>query len=432
MIAPAVGRSRAIAAVATALAGALAGALPAPAAAQSCPLAALLGCPSQPAPAPPAPPPPQAEPSPQRPPPRARPPLEIGVTEGDPRLVLGAERGMRRAARRLAALRPAYVRVLVPWERLQPRSGRPPNWDAPPGGCAPSQPGCRSDRGLRSLLRAIAHRQALDGGWRILAVPYFSPSWAARRASGCQKQRYANPRSQPPRIGAYRRFLRGLNALADEVGVAIDYLSPWNEPNHPGFLQPQRRRCQRSSPAIAARAYARIARAAAAELRPRQTLVLGSLAGLLAPRVYGAGAAEFVRALPRDVACLAGPFAQHAYIGEPGRRGRPPRPAATAGAARGPLLRGVLAALDAKRCARPKRLWIAETGTFDHRCEAMAAALRAWARDPRVEAALQYTFRESRVFPVGLVSPSLLRTYGSYRAWYAFAGAPEKLPPSPC
>ncbi len=92
----------------------------------------------------------------------------------------------------------------------------------------------------------------------------------------------------------------------------------------------------------------------------------------------------------------------------------------------------MLAALDAKGCAQVKQLWIAETGTFDRRCEAMSAALRSWARNDRIDAAFQYTFREAHAFPVGLVSASLKVTYGSYRAWLAFAGGPEKVPPSPC
>ena len=62
----------------------------------------------------------------------------------------------------------------------------------------------------------------------------------------------------------------------------------------------------------------------------------------------------------------------------------------------------------------------------------MSAALRSWAANDRVEAAFQLTFRESRDYPVGLVSPSLFDTYASYRAWLAFAGSPRRLPDDPC
>ncbi len=407
---------RAIVAIALAVL-ALQIALSSPAAAQSCPLGPLSCKPA-------APGAPGHEP-------RRGPPLTIGLTEGDPRLITPTGSTWR-AALKAVRLRPGFVRVLVPWERIQPVAGLKPNWDAAPGGCPRTAWGCRSERGMRGLLRAIRQRQEADGGWRILAVPYFTPRWAATRVHGCQRARSRHPRAQRPRLAAYRKFLRGLNALADKVGVKIDYITPWNEPNHPGFLQPQRAVCSVRSKAISPLAYAKLVRAARAELRYEQTLVLGSLAGLERPRTYGASAPEFIRGLPRDVACVDGPFAQHAYVGEPGRGGRPPRRVSPAAAAKHDLVAEVLAALDAKRCPEVKRLWIAETGTFDHRCEAMSAALRSWARNDRVDAAFQYTFRESRAFPVGLVSPSLRRTYRSYRAWRAFAGGPRTLPPNPC
>lgn len=402
--------------------------VPALATAQSCPLAPLIPCQAPRQPSAGA----GTEEKPATAPRKLPPPLAIGLTEGDPRLLVPAG-PTSRAAAKVVALKPNYVRVLVPWERLQPIKGRKPNWDAPPGGCPRINPGCRSPLGLRSVLRAIKHRQDADGGWKILAVPYFTPTWAATGGfRGCQRARSRTPRAQMPSIAPYRTFLRGMNALADKVGVKIDYITPWNEPNHPGFLQPQRATCNRRSKALAPRAYAKLVRAAQKELRYEQTIVLGSLAGLQQPRVYGAGAAEFIKGLPRDVACIEGPFAQHAYIGTPGRRGREPRRANPASAARHSLIDDVLAALDAKRCAQIKQIWIGETGTFDHRCEAMSAALRAWARNDRVDAAFQYTFREAHAFPVGLVSPSLKVTYSSYRAWFAFAGGPEKVPASPC
>lgn len=330
----------AVLALGAALAAPLAGAKP-------CPLAPLVPCNTPPEPAPG----PQAQTPPPR---RAQPPLAIGLTESDPRLLVPGGPTWR-AAMKVVALKPNYVRVLVPWERLQPHAGRKPNWDAPPYGCPRTHSGCKSSLGLRSQLQAIKHRQQADGGWKILAVPYFTPTWAATGGfRGCQKARSRHPRAQMPRIAAYRTFLRGLNALADKVGVKIDYITPWNEPNHPGFLQPQRATCNRHSKAIAPLAYAKLARAAKAELRHEQTLVLGSLAGLAQPRVYGAGAPEFIRALPRDVACLEGPFAQHTYIGRPGRGGREPRRANPASAGSHGLIASVLAELDAKGCPHVK------------------------------------------------------------------------------
>ncbi|MEA2221502.1 MAG: hypothetical protein QOJ35_4128 [Solirubrobacteraceae bacterium] len=377
----------------------------------------LLPCPV----APPPPPPPPA--------PTPQPPLVIGLTEPDPRLLSAGRPGWPGAE--AVALRPRYVRVLVDWNRAQPRAGQAPNWDAPPGGCPRTAPRCRSALGLRELLHAIKARRHADGGWQILLVPYFTPAWAATPPEGCQRPG-TQARAQMPFIADYRAFLRALQRLADEVGVDVPYWAPWNEPNHPGFLNPQRRICDRHARPLAPELYARLVRAAIQELRPGQQLVLGELAGLDAPRTYGASAPEFVRALPDDVACAGAAFGQHGYVGERGRRGRPPLRVdpASATTATSALLDAVDRALTAHGCTT--KLWITETGTFDHRCEAMAAALRTWSDDPRVDAAFQYTFRESSAFPVGLVSSSLRTTYRSYDAWHAFAGMHDAPPADPC
>jgi hypothetical protein len=367
--------------------------------------------------------PPQTAPAPQRA------PLELGLTEPDPRLLTATRPGSPGA--RAVALSPRYVRVLVDWNRAQPRAGHQPNWDAPPGGCPTRALRCGTERGLRGLLQTLKARRHADGGWQIVVVPYFTPAWAAMPAAGCERPG-TKARARMPRIEPYRAFLRALQRLGDQVGVDLQYWAPWNEPNHPGFLNPQRAACDTSSPALAPELYARLVRAAVQELRPDQHLLLGELAGLDTPRPYGASAPEFIRALPADVACAGSAFAQHMYIGERARGGRPPVVVAPADAAREAttLVDAIDEALLGHDCHKP--IWITETGTFDHRCESMAAALTAWSDDPRVDAAFQYTFRESRAFPVGLVSPSLRTTYRSYTAWHAFSHMRDDPPASPC
>ena len=370
----------------------------------------------------PCPPPPASAPKP--------PALAIGLTEADPRMLTATRPGSPGA--RAVALRPRYVRVLVDWNRVQPRAGHEPNWDAPPGGCPASAPRCATDRGLRGLLETLKARRKADGvGWQIMVVPYFTPAWAAMPARGCERPG-TKPRARMPRIAAYVAFLRALQRLGDDAGVELAYWAPWNEPNHPGFLNPQRETCDVASPALAPALYAQLVRAAVEELRSGQRLVIGELAGLDTPRPYGASAPEFIRELPPDVACAGSAFAQHVYIGERGRGGLPPLVVdpATAASDATSLVDSVDAAMLGHGCHTP--LWITETGTFDHRCESMAAALEAWSDDPRVDAAFQYTFRESRAFPVGLVSPSLRTTYGSYTAWHAFSRSRDDAPPSPC
>ena len=54
-------------------------------------------------------------------------------------------------------------------------------------------------------------------------------------------------------------------------------------------------------------------------------------------------------------------------------------------------------------------------------CRALDAALRAWAADPRVDAAFQYTFREDDAFQVGLADAELTHLRPAYAAWRAAA-----------
>lgn len=412
MIAPVVSRLRGIALVIAVLAAG-AGAHAARAAERCLP---LLSCPATPAAQP-------GSAAVDAPPPG--PPLDIGLTEGDTRLY-AMEGPTWRAAAKVIALQPRYVRVLVPWERIQPRAGRKPNWDAPPFGCPVRRPDCDGPRSVRAQLQAIKRRQDADGGgWNVVVVPFFTPSWAvaATGRPGCQKPD-APARAQMPRLAAYRTFLRGLQGLGDKIGIELAYWMPWNEPNHPSFLNPQRATCDVTADATAPALYARLVRAMRAELRDDQQLVLGSLAGLEAPRVHAASAAEFAGALPRDVACLDAPFAQHLYVGRHGSATSTTRAARL-------IVDDLDSALRARGCS--KQLWISETGTFDRSCATMADALSLWARDPRVDAAFQYTFRDAPDFPVGLVSTSLRVTYRSYRAWYAFATARGSSPPArPC
>ena len=104
---------------------------------------------------------------------------------------------------------------------------------------------CGAYDGLRDQLRALAARQR-EGGWATLVVLSGTPEWAARPAGGCERAK-TQPRSRPPRAGAgmaaYGRFVATVLAEAREAGADLRYWSPWNEPNHPYFVSPQRRVC---------------------------------------------------------------------------------------------------------------------------------------------------------------------------------------------
>jgi hypothetical protein len=306
------------------------------------------------------------------------------------------------------------VRVLVDWSQIQPAAGRPPDWTRRQDGCMRRQPPCAAWNGVLDTLRAV---KAL--GADPVVVLYGTPDWAARPAAGCERPD-TGPYARIPRIADYRALVRSLLALGRDQGIALPWWSPWNEPNLPAFLNPQRARCEPHSPTLAAAAYVRLARALRAELAVaggEHHVLAGETAGIPDPHPYATAAAEFVRALPDGVVCGADAWAQHAHLVRPRGAGRQ-----LEGVSPGEvdqLIDGVDRALDGHHCKRPVPIWITETGVggAPEGCALMAARLRAWRRDPRVDAAFQYTFREDPAFPVGLADLGLTTQYPGYEAW---------------
>jgi hypothetical protein len=193
---------------------------------------------------------------------------------------------------------------------------------------------------------------------------------------------------------------------------------------------------------------------------PGERILLGELAGYDAPRPSASAVTEFIDGLPRDTVCSSAVWAQHVYVAEPGdpepqaqvegEKGSPKADAPLAGdadAAGSPgLLRAVMDALDRHRCGARHHVWLTETGvggprpgrerptdtaSLDRACRAMADALAAWRRDPRVDVAFQYSFREDPAFPVGLADAGLRQVYAPYAAWRA-AGRGEAASPAGC
>ena len=197
--------------------------------------------------------------------------------------------------------------------------------------------------------------------------------------------------------------------------MALAYLSPWNEPNHPYFISPQRARCSSRSPALSPGVYAQLlARAMGSELAADgggHRMILGELAGYTTSGPRDTSIGEFVADLPSDVVCLGAVWSVHAYA----RRGAAAPPAGPVGALED--------ALDRRGpCGRRARVWITETGAGashagDPRtggeadaaagCRGLALTLARWYADPRVDAVFQYTFREDDLFPVGLADARL-------------------------
>jgi hypothetical protein len=255
-----------------------------------------------------------------------------------------------------------------------------------------------------------------------------APRWAVGPPVGCERP--GTPASaRMPDVDAYRAMVHSLLDEAQAEGVSLRWWSAWNEPNHPAFLNPQRDRCDAAASTTAAAGYARLVRALKAELDAfpgDQRIVLGETAALIGPTPTSTGAAEFARALPRDVVCSASVWAQHAYVGVDD--------ALAGDAPAGTIVRQVEDALAAHRCpGEPPHLWITETGVAAGSgpagCRALAGALRLWAADPRVGAVFQYTFREDTAFRVGLADIALEQLRPAYAAWRAAAdGRPDAAP----
>jgi hypothetical protein len=361
------------------------------------------------------------------------------------------------ARRALTALHPSYVRLLVDWAALQPDPNRPPALEAPVDGCARQVEPCSPYAGIRAELEAIASQQqaaAASGagstgagaGFQVVVQILGTPVWAAQPRSGCEAAG-ADVSSRPPSdaaLGAYRALVHSLRQLGARTGVALDWWSPWNEPNDPVFLSPQRAACTASSPSPAAASYARLVRALAAELRADGStghVILGELAGYPTGSTHRTSIAEFVAALPSDALCLGGVWSVHEYASHGNA------------ASSGDPVRELEAALDARGgCGRGAPIWITEAGAGAPHpgkprpannageqagCRALAAQLSRWYRDPRVGAAFQYSFRDDPAFPVGLASADLSHLYPTYRLWLDWTrlraeGRPPPAPAAAC
>jgi hypothetical protein len=347
--------------------------------------------------------------------------LAIGITEQNPNLVSAGKIVPPEFARwrdELGRLHPALYRLVIDWPSIQPRRRRRANLETINAGCVRAVGPCAAYLGVREQLEALASRQA-QGGWEGVAVITGTPDWAGERRAGCLEGSggaRARPLSRRG-LAAYRRLVRDVLAAAAEAGASLPWWSPWNEPNHPYFLAPQRTSCSGAAPSLAAGEYTRIARALNAALAAapgEQRYVLGELAGLHLRSPKSTTIVEFIAALPRDLVCGTPVWSQHGYL-----EGRD-------------QLADIEAALSAKGCGRRHAVWMTETGVGLARtgrgrggdeslsCRRMHAQLRRWYRDARVTAAFQYTMREDNLFPTGLVTTDLTAAYPVLETWQAW------------
>jgi hypothetical protein len=370
----------------------------------------------------------------------------FGLTEDNAQLLWSPQSPSRSggasfqvAREQLTALHPRYLRLLIDWAALQPAADRPPALEAPVDGCARDVGPCAGYAGVREELAAIASQQRAalaegrGGGFEVVLDLFGAPAWAARAPSGCEldsAQPFSRPIT-PAGIAGYKALIADLLALARREGVALSWWSPWNEPNDPVFLSPQRESCDAGARSLASGVYAQLAEAMAGELDSdgaAHHLLLGELNAFATESPHRTSVSTFVRELPASVLCLSDVWSIHAY--------------AVTGTQSSDPVEALQAALDARGgCARQARIWVTEAGAgashpglprpagvSEERagCARLAEQLSRWSRDPRVGAVFQYSFREDPAFPVGLLSADMSHVYPAYELWLSYARAREE------
>ncbi len=340
----------------------------------------------------------------------------------------------RLARERLTALHPSYLRLLVNWAALQPERGRSPDLSSKASGCARMVGPCEAYAGLREAFAAIASQQRADRergqpGFQVVLDIFGTPAWAAHAPGGCELDgttTFSRP-IDAAGLDGYRSLIRALLALGRQETVELNWWSPWNEPNSPVYISPQRAACTAASPSLAPAVYAQLARAMSAELQAAggdRRMLLGELAAYDDDSPHRTSVASFVAALPSDVICLSDVWSIHLYASRRGPSAVDP-------------LAAFETALDSRGlCGGKARVWITEAGTGAPRpggprppgaadehagCLALARQLLDWAHDPRVGAVFQYSFREDPDFPVGLLSAGLSHAYPAYGLWLTYA-----------
>lgn len=352
--------------------------------------------------------------------------------------------------RLVAAIAPRHVRIDVRWDQLQPAADVPldPARVNDDGCGREATPPCGPPVSLTALFQRIAAQQAAHpGAFRPLISFWGMPTWAGEPpGDGCRHER-VRAAARPLATGReadFRAAIRTVWTALRDAGIAAADWTPWNEPNAPYFLDPQRAACARDAEPRSPAPYARMAVAMDAELRElggrdadaadRHRLVLGEVAAWGAPTARVVAADEFLRALPDDVLCRADVIGLHGYVDARPRSGR------------GEPVAAALGEVERRPCLDDTAVWITETGTGAPgagrertgddatqraECRLMGDQLTRWYHHPRVEAAFQYSVRDDAAFPTGIVDERARTAYPVADVWAAWGGAraPDGPPP---
>jgi hypothetical protein len=337
---------------------------------------------------------------------------------------------------------PRFVRIDVRWDLIQPDEAAPFDPGRVIGdGCGRerAQP-CSGPQSLTRTLAAVKAAQvAHPGHYRPLISFWGIPNWAGDVGDGCEaaKAREGAQPLAPGKEPAYKAMVAAIWGAVRAAGIEGADWTPWNEPNAPYFIDPQRSACTPDAEPRSPESFSRMVVAMDEELeRLRATtpagspargdrLVVGELAGWGAPSRRAVPTDEFLRALPDDVLCRADVISVHGYLEAHPRNGK------------GEPVAAGLRELDRRPCLDGRPAWITETavgaprsggerdtarGTLQFECRLMDQQLRRWYRDPRVTAAFQYSVRTDPAFPTGLMDEGLNRTFPVAKVWEAWGG----------
>lgn len=349
-------------------------------------------------------------------------------------------------------LAPRFVRIDVRWDLNQPEEGAPldPARVTSDGCGREGRKPCSGPVSLSRTLAAVRAAQvAHPGRYRPLISFWGMPAWAGAPGEGCDAaaaRSGARPLA-PGREPAYRAAVAAVWDAVRAAGIDGADWTPWNEPNAPYFLDPQRASCAPDGEPRSPAGFGRLVTAMDAELdrlratapegaeARRDRLVVGELAAWGAPSRRAVPTDEFLRSLPDDVLCRADVVSVHGYLEARPRSGK------------GEPVAAGLRELDRRPCLDGRPAWITETAvgaprsggrrdtsdaTLRAECRLMDRQLDRWYHDPRVTAAFQYSVREDAAFPTGLVDERVRRTFPVAQVWAAWGGDrdPAAAPPT--
>ena len=203
------------------------------------------------------------------------------VVQDDAAILYGGPQRAERAMDLLDRSGVTAVRLTAGWSKLAPaeRSTVKPRFDA-------RDPDAYRAEGWARIDHAV--RLARDRGMvPMIDIAFWAPVWAT-----------AGDRRERARTGLDpREFADFARAVARRYGDEVKTFTLWNEPNHPGFLEPQREGRRAVSPGLYRRMVA-AAYPAVKEERPDSAVLVGGLASH--GRTNGVAPLEFLR----DLACV--------------------------------------------------------------------------------------------------------------------------------